>query len=102
MTNHRPPRPSLRVRYHVIRITNATPKQKPEATRLTMSAPCKAATRSLPRLDASAMNPKVVGAKAIRGDNVFILPPWAGIRNHPATHFYCGSEAVLVSGGACR
>ena len=93
MTHHPAVFRSLRILYQIIKILNVTPKQNPEAMRPTTSAPCRAATRSLPRLLKSATNPKKHGINAVNGENIFMRPPKASIQSRR----YCDRKSDCVS-----
>jgi hypothetical protein len=67
MTHHPAALCFFRVTHQVSNIVKVMPKQNPEAMRPTMSGPCRAATRSLPRLLNRATNPKKHGIKPRTG-----------------------------------
>ena len=96
MTNHRPPPPSLRVKYPVSRIMNAIPKQKPEAMIPTMSEPCNASTRGLLRLFQSTSNPHNAKHKPMNRLRFFMRSPITDIV------FVFGDLVLLRIFGNCR
>lgn len=63
--------------------TKPTPKSMPTAVRLTMSAPCNAAMRGLPRSESSTITPITASSKPV-------------IRLDFRIH-YCGRNAVPIS-----
>jgi hypothetical protein len=63
--------------------TKPTPKSMPTAVRLTMSAPCNAAMRGLPRSDSSTITPVTASTKPV-------------IRLDFRIH-HCGRSPVLIS-----
>jgi hypothetical protein len=116
MTNHRPPPPSLRVKYPIdgvqrffdqdegrapSRSMNAIPKQKPEAMIPTMSEPCSDCTRGLPRLFRSTSAPHNAKPKPMSRLRFFICSPLIRIVyviGKPISLRFFGNSARYVYG----